>query len=124
MLYRFPGGTKGVVRRAYARPYDDPIRVEAGAVVTPDESRITDLIGWVWCREAGGRSGWVPETWIDRSSDPWRMARDFNALELTVAPGDCLVVHFSESGFLWVTAETGETGWVPDGCVELAAGPA
>lgn len=119
MFYRFPEATRGVVRRAYLRPYPDPIRVKAGAVVTPDTSRITDVVGWVWCKDADGRSGWVPEAWIDRSSGVCRMRSDFDALELTVTPGDRLILHFSESGFLWVTDEKNESGWVPDGCVAL-----
>ena len=119
MLYRFPEGTKGMVRVAYTTPYDDPICVRSGETVTPVPGKVTDIVGWAWCTGPCGKSGWVPEAWIDQTSQPWRMRRDFSALELTVEPGDVLTLHFSESGFLWVTTETGETGWVPDGCVTL-----
>lgn len=122
MLYRFPEGTRGIVRRAYTRPYPDPIRAKAGDPVTPDLGKATDIVGWIWCAAADGRGGWVPEAWIDRTGDPWRLRRDFNALELTVAAGARLTIHFSESGFLWVTTAAGETGWVPDACVELVRG--
>lgn len=119
MLFRFPDGTRGIVRIAYERPYPDPIRAKAGDPVTPDAGRITDIVGWIWCSAPDGRGGWVPEAWLDRTNEPWRMRRDFNALELTVTVGQPLRIHFSESGFLWVAAKDGETGWVPDGCVEL-----
>ncbi len=122
MLYRFPEGTRGIVRRAYTRPYPDPIRGKAGDAVTPDLGKTTDLFGWIWCSGPEGRGGWVPEAWIDRTAQPWRLRRDFNALELSVAAGDRLWIKFSESGFLWVTTERGETGWVPDACVELVRG--
>ena len=122
MLYRVPQGTRGIVRKPYERPYADPISAKAGDPVTPDLGRTTDLIGWIWCTAADGRGGWVPEAWLDRTGDPWRLRRDFNALELTVAAGARLTLQFSESGFLWVTTEGGETGWVPDACVELVRG--
>src|SRR3546814_2698127 len=109
MLYRFPEGTRGIVRAPYTRPYPDPIRAKAGDPVTPDLGKATDLVGWIWCAGADGRSGWVPEAWIDRTGDPWRLRRDFNALELTVATGDRLWIKFSESGFLWVTTDRKST---------------
>lgn len=122
MLYRFPENTHGVARRAYQRPYPDPIRGRAGDPVKPDTSRATDIIGWIWCTGAAGRGGWVPEAWLDMTGEPWRLRRDFDARELTVAVGVKLTLHFSESGFVWVTTADGATGWLPDACVELARG--
>ncbi len=45
MLYRFPEGTRGIVRRAYTRPYPDPIRGKAGDAVTPDFGKTTGFTG-------------------------------------------------------------------------------
>lgn len=73
MLYRFPGGTKGMVRVAYTKPYDDPICVRSGETVTSVPGKVTDIVGWVWCTGPDGKSGWVPEAWIDRTSQPWRL---------------------------------------------------
>ena len=119
MFRRFPAGTRARAIAAYDRPYDDPIAVDAGEAVTPGFARRTDILGWVWCTDSRGKSGWTPEAWIDRSVTPWRMFRAFNAIELSVRPGDMLRVHWSESGFVWATDSSGASGWVPDGVLQL-----
>ena len=96
----------------------------------PDERPTTDIEGWVWAEDPEGRGGWVPLAWLDRSGTPWRLTRDFDALELTVAEGEVVALHYAESGFVLVTkaagegqgetggATGGETGWLPDGVLE------
>ena len=108
---------KGVVIRHYQRPYENPIAVTAGEQVTPDFDKYTDIRGWVWCAAADGRSGWTPETWLAESGGEWHVTRNFNAMELTVSPGDRLEVKLEESGFYWAQTENGRTGWVPCECV-------
>ena len=102
-----------VVIRAYARPFDDPIAVSANDPVTPDFDRPTDIPGWVWCTAVDGRGGWTPRTWLERKGGAWRIDRNFNAIELTVVPGEVLEVVLEESGFFRVVKPDGETGWVP-----------
>lgn len=87
----------------------------------PDFTRETDYVGWLWCRSEAGQEGWVPESWLSRDGDAFRLIRDFDAIELTVAPGDVVKLHYSDSGFCWVTAPSGETGWVPDAVLALDA---
>lgn len=122
MYYQYPPDTVVIGRIRYERPYEDPIAVRAGDAVLLDEAetRSTDIVGWVWCRGPDGREGWTPQAWLERRGDAWRVRRAFSALELSVEPGDRFVVHFSESGFLFVENPRGEKGWVPDGAVELA----
>ena len=122
----FPPGSRARVVRAYCRPYEDPFRATAGAAVQPDERPTTDIEGWVWAEDPEGRGGWVPLAWLERGGTPWRLTRDFDALELTVAEGEVVALHYAESGFVLVTkaagegqGETGgETGWLPDGVLE------
>ena len=102
----------------------------AGQDGGPDGGPTTDIEGWVWAEDPEGRGGWVPLAWLDRSTAPWRLTRDFDALELTVAEGEVVALHYAESGFVLVTkaagdgpgqtgGETGgETGWLPDGVLE------
>ena len=122
MFLQFPPDTNVVGRIRYDRPYEDPISVRAGDSVqlNEEESKSTDIVGWVWCRGPDGREGWTPAAWLERRGDDWIIQRDFSALELNVEPGDRFLVHFAESGFLFVENARGEKGWVPDGAVELA----
>jgi len=108
-----------VVVKAYERPYENPIVVRAGDSVTPDFDRATDIPGWVWCTASDGRAGWTPHAWLVRNPDGWRIDRDFNAIELTIEPGEALDVLKEESGFYRVAKSDGETGWVP--CDHVAA---
>ena len=68
MLFQFPPDTIVIGRMRYERPYEDPISVRAGDAVRLDqeESRSTDIVGWVWCRWPDGREGWTPQVWLVR----------------------------------------------------------
>ena len=112
-------GRVAVVIEDYQRFYDDPIAVRAGDTVIPDAERKTDLFGWIWCAGPDKREGWTPVQWIDRSGAPWRMIRDFNALELTVRKGERLDLQYSESGFVMARAADGREGWAPQGVLKL-----
>lgn len=101
------------VVRAYAQPYPDPIAVRAGERVVPDFGRKTEIEGWIWCTAEDGRGGWTPRAWLSRHGDVWRISRDFDALELTVTPGELLDVVEEESGFYRVVTANGATGWIP-----------
>ena len=48
-----------------------------------------------------------------REAGGWAITRDYDAVELSVEPGDELAVHGALAGFLWVTAADGRSGWVP-----------
>jgi len=87
--------------------------VVEGERVVPDFERATDIEGWVWCEAPDGRSGWAPRGWLAEAGGMWTARRDYDAIELTVAPGEVLEVVLEESGFYWARKETGETGWVP-----------
>ncbi len=126
MFYTFPEGTTAVVIADYDRPYPDPIAVRAGDLIRPDLERTkeTDFLGWTWCRGPDGREGWVPNGWVTRGADGWRIRRDFSALELSVRKGDRMTLDFSESGFVHGRRTDGEVGWLPDAVVELTTGDA
>lgn len=108
---------KAIVIRPYERPYAKPIAVVAGDFVTPDFAKTTPIMGWIWCVARDGRSGWTPRSCLEQSGNTWRILRDFNAIELTVAIGEFLDIQFEESNFYWAVRENGEAGWVPVECV-------
>jgi hypothetical protein len=103
----------------YQAPYPDPIVGVAGDEVNIDSSKKTDWAGWVWCTDRAGKSGWVPEAYIERHGDTGHMRCDYDAIELTVRVGELLTIHKAESGFLWATNQAGQDGWVPATHVEL-----
>ncbi|MGH8428444.1 MAG: hypothetical protein ACRES7_10770 [Gammaproteobacteria bacterium] len=104
---------KAVIVKRYERPYADPIAVAAGESVTPDFARHTDIAGWVWCTAKDGRCGWTPRHWLTEVDGAWRIDRAFNAIELTIVPGEVLNLEFEESGFFWAVKQDGKSGWVP-----------
>ena len=110
---------RGTVTRSCAPPCADPIRVRAGERLFPDASRTTTIVGWTWCSDARGRAGWVPQEWMRREAGGWAITRDYDAVELSVEPGDELTVHGALAGFLWVTAADGRSGWVPEDHVRI-----
>lgn len=111
---------KAVVVKPYERPYENPIAVTAEDPVVPDFEKRTDIEGWVWCTAKDNRSGWVPRNWLAQVDDIWRVNRLFNAIELTVVPGEQLDVAFEESGFFWAAKQNDEVGWVPCENVSVA----
>jgi len=104
---------QATVSKAYRRPYTDPIRVTAGDCVFPDFDAPTDIPGWVWCSGPRGRQGWTPRAWLEEKDGVWHITRDFDAIELSVTPGERVTLHFEHAGFHWLTTADGRTGWVP-----------
>jgi hypothetical protein len=112
-------GRHGVVTEPHVRPYPDPLRVRAGERLFPDQGKKTEIAGWTWCADSHGRAGWVPQAWIRPDRRGWAIARDYDAIELTVDEGEEVHVLLAEAGFLWVTTADGRSGWVPDDHVRL-----
>ena len=110
------------VHKPYERPYENPLSIRAGERVIPDFERTTDIEGWVWCTAPDGRSGWAPRGWFDEADGVWAVCRDYDAIELTVVPGEVLEVVLEESGYYWARKDTGDTGWVPADHVSVIDG--
>ncbi len=47
---------------------------------------------------------------------------DYSAAELSVEPGDELVLHKPESGWHWASKSDGEVGWIPAEKVDVLDG--
>jgi hypothetical protein len=84
------------------------------------ERRETQWEGWLWCAAPDGRAGWVPEPWVELAGEAGVMTRDYDAAELTVAPGDVLEGVLTASSWLLAVTTSGQQGWVPLECVEPA----
>ena len=94
--------------------YPDPLVVSAGEEVTVGRED-TEWVGWLWCTNAAGKSGWVPKQYIEPAdaADKGKMLMDYTAAELPVQTGDVLTLHDEEGGWYWATNAAGDHGWVP-----------
>jgi uncharacterized protein YgiM (DUF1202 family) len=100
------------VRSSYESAYPDPLVLHAGDKLTVGD-RESEWHGWLWCTVAGGKSGWVPERYVERNGHTGVALSDYDATELTVHAGQELVIGERESGWVWCTNQAGESGWVP-----------
>ncbi len=106
------------MHRAYrvTKPYQTGVAVPLTACKGERlrfERRKTEWAGWVWCTDAAGRCGWVPENWLELQGEQCVLRRDYTAAELSVDKGEIITAHLVESGWLWATNESGGVGWVP-----------
>jgi len=92
------------------------IELKNGDCVTV-ERRKTQWAGWLWCTTEDGRTGWVPESWVDVSGSQGIMKQDYNSYELTIEPGDFLQGILIESEWLLAKTSDDTTGWVPLECL-------
>lgn len=102
------------VTTSYQAQYPDPICVCAGEPVTVTGRTDTwEGYTWVWCTDARGKSGWVPQTYLEPRGDTWIIPRDYDAAELTARPGEIVTITTTESGWCWATNAAGHSGWIP-----------
>lgn len=108
------------VRAAHVPAYADPITLQAGdPVVTGRED--AEFPGWIWCRSAAGKEGWVHQSFLASGPDGAVAARDYAARELAVAGGECGELVEILSGWAFVRLMTGNQGWIPHGHLVPAA---
>ena len=104
-----------LVIEPYPSPYPNPMifrkgeRITIGKEFTDDP----DWKDWLWCRGDNNYQAWVPKQFIDIAGKKGIMNRDYNALELSIGPGERLTVYEAVNGFGWAVKDTGEKGWVP-----------
>jgi len=96
----------------YQAAYPEPFVVKAGEVLTSGDKE-SEWPGWVWCTNREGESRWVPEAYLQRQGERCLALRDYDAVELTVRPGQDLLATDEVSGWFWCTNQEGQRGWVP-----------
>jgi len=101
------------VLRDYRTQYTDPVRFARGEIVTLG-ARDTEWPQFVWATDAGGRSGWVHERWLDTADATSATAvRDYTAQELDAVGGERVHLIEEAGGWYWVENESGAQGWLP-----------
>lgn len=96
--------------------YPDPIRGAAGDRLILGR-RDDEYPGWVWATATDGRAGWVPEGRLRVEGEVGILLRDYNAVEMSLEPGDVVSGKLVEGGWLWATAANGQQGWAPLDCL-------
>ena len=104
----------------YQSPYPNPIIFKKGERITicKEFTDDPDWKDWLWCIGENNNEAWTPKQVIDRSDTGTFMNRDYNALELTIEPGETLTITEIINGFGFATKENGENGWVPMKCLQ------
>jgi hypothetical protein len=116
------------VKKAHRSGFTDPLIARQGDQLS-FERRDTEWPGWIWCIAPSGKSGWVPESWVELGPESrvdlgpetreelgsgyCTLKRDYAATELSVEEGTTVTVELIESDWAWATTETGDSGWLP-----------
>jgi uncharacterized protein YgiM (DUF1202 family) len=101
------------VVKDYSVYYTNAIVMQSGDKMTISEKE-SEWAGWVWCtHDSNGKSGWVPEKYVERQGDQATALVAYDAKELAVQVGEELTATREESGWVWCTNQQSESGWVP-----------
>jgi hypothetical protein len=107
------------VVKSYESPFTEPLALPKGERLRW-EPRECEWPGWIWCTTEGGESRWVPENWVQKEGEQCVLQRPYTATELSVEESETVTVLLMESGWGWVTNESGQSGWVPLECLAEA----
>ena len=102
----------GLVVSSRASDYPDPLLLRAGDEVAIGVKK-SEWPGWIWVTDGRGKSGWVPEAYLNARGSDGTVLRDYDATELDVEKGEELVLYEEVAGWYWCTNKAGRSGWVP-----------
>ena len=103
-----------VVNADYEERNTHAIHLEPGQEVT---SGPADCVwpGWVWATDSNGRSGYVPEEFLEPlGEDRWAALEPFDPTVLKVRRGDKVNSIQQIHGWHWCESESGDRGWVAE----------
>lgn len=92
--------------------YPNPIVLRSGEEVTigrEDEQ----YSGWIWVTTQSGSSGWAPIQILQISGETAVSLVDYTAAELNTKVDEILTVYHKQNGWLWVSNQQGQQGWIP-----------
>ena len=103
------------VTQTYQSPYPDPILFQAGEQVEIGKkySEDPDWKNWLWCKGENGQQAWVPLQYLTIKAGKGVFKGSYNALELSVNPGEVLTVYEEVNVFGMAEKADGSKGWVP-----------
>lgn len=109
------------VVQAHRQSYADPIAFRTGERVRLTERRdVWDGHPWAWAIGPDGREGWIPLDTLEADAGGHVACCDFDAIELSVEPGECVRLIETRLGWCWCVGAQGRAGWVPARCLAEA----
>jgi len=96
----------------FVSSFPDPLILNKGDNLRVEEKQ-SEWPGWIWATTESGKSGWVPINYLKIEGNKAVLLNEYNATELTVLKGQEFTIEKEESGWAWVSSETGERGWIP-----------
>jgi hypothetical protein len=110
---------QAVVTDEYRSAFPDPITIKADEIAVVSHCDL-EWRGWIWITLPDGKAGWAPEQYfLPLSPNEVVCLEDYRAQELTVHPGEALIVTQALNGWYWAEKPSGENGWVPQECLTL-----
>jgi len=106
------------VIKDYKTPFSNPLILKKGYKVQIEEKEC-EWPGWIWSITQDGKSGWIPENYLEIKGYNAELLKDYNATELNATIGEFFLIENEESGWLWVSSENGRSGWIPLENVEI-----
>ncbi|EGG2729974.1 ligand-binding protein SH3 [Salmonella enterica] len=108
-----------VVIKDYTSAFPDPIFIKKNATVVISHCDL-EYRGWVWITLPSGKAGWAPQQiFTPLSANKALCLEDYTANELSVSAREKITVMKSLNGWYWAHRDSGESGWVPEECVDL-----
>lgn len=106
----------------YENSNEDPIELKIGdSVILGEKSDDNgDWANWIYCiSNRTKKAGWTPVQILQIDAETGVATADYIAKEMTVSVGDILIGDNELNGWLWCIREAdGESGWVPQNCLE------
>lgn len=92
----------------------DPVKAVRGDRVTilQHESR-PEWKGWIRCSLAGGKAGWISESYLDMDGARAVLNQDYDAREVEVRVGERIELLREDHGWTWIRRVDGREGWIP-----------
>ncbi|MBT3240150.1 MAG: hypothetical protein HON98_05495 [Chloroflexi bacterium] len=109
------GPDKYTVIKEYISPYPNSIfffvgeRIKVGKKFEDDPN----WKDWIWCEGENSNKAWVPEQFIEIKGKEGVLLQDYDALELSVFPGEVVSIYKLINGFGMGEKADGTKGWVP-----------
>jgi hypothetical protein len=103
--------------QSYQKAFEVAPRVHSGEWVSLEWIDPKNA-AWFFGQNAQGIVGFFPVDWFAIDDSKARAKRDYDASELNASQDQFIEVQESYGRWLLVTNERGETGWIPQECVE------
>ena len=102
------------VTTPYLSEFANPIHFSKGDLLVVGKQD-TGFPGWIWTTTPDNNQGWAPMAILSLDGQRAVAQEDYIATELSTKTGERLRVTRELAGWLWVTRDTQESGWIPAG---------